>query len=97
MPNLTHSFDAALATMAVVRAGQHGVDNFALVHDCFGTHAADLPALRNALLSCAAELFGGEESPLEELHKSLDIEVPAPPMVRDFNPTMIAESRYFAT
>lgn len=97
MPNLTHSFDAALAAMAVERAARQGVENFALVHDCFGTHAADLPTLRNALLECAAELFGGEESPLERLHKSLDIEVPPPPMVGDFNPTMIAESLYFAT
>lgn len=97
MPNLTHSFDAALAATAVVRAASQGVESFALVHDCFGTHAADLPTLKHALLSCAAELFGGKESPLERLHQSLDIEVPAPPMVRDFNPTMIAESQYFAS
>jgi DNA-directed RNA polymerase, mitochondrial len=44
-PNFIHSLDAAALCLTVEFAIRHGVTAFAMVHDSFGTHAADLDDL----------------------------------------------------
>jgi len=45
-PNFVHSMDAAHLMLSVATARDNGIDNFAMIHDSFGTHAAN------------AEMFG---------------------------------------
>jgi DNA-directed RNA polymerase, mitochondrial len=47
-PNFIHSLDAAALCLAVEFAIRHGTTAFAMVHDSFGTHAADLDNLVNS-------------------------------------------------
>jgi len=54
-PNFVHSLDATHLRMAVLQAYREGISNVALVHDSFGTHAADtgrfFVILREALVT----------------------------------------------
>lgn len=42
VPNIIHSFDAAHMSLTIASARAAGVTSFAVVHDSFGTHAADM-------------------------------------------------------
>lgn len=58
-PNFVHSLDATHLRMAVLMAHREGIRDVALVHDSFGTHAADtgrfFVILREALVSMYTE------------------------------------------
>lgn len=58
-PNFVHSLDATHLRMAVLQAFNEGIQNVALVHDSFGTHAADtgrfFVILREALVTMYTE------------------------------------------
>jgi DNA-directed RNA polymerase len=45
--NLIHSFDAAHLMATVNRAHAQGLRAFSVVHDCYGTHAADTDAMHS--------------------------------------------------
>lgn len=47
-PNFIHSLDAAALCLTVEFSIRHGTTAFAMVHDSFGTHAADLHELANS-------------------------------------------------
>lgn len=48
-PNFIHSLDAATLCLAVDFSLRHGTTAFAMVHDSFGTHAANLDDLANSV------------------------------------------------
>lgn len=48
-PNFVHSLDATAMRMTVVAAAEHGVSSFAMIHDSFGTTAAQTPTLARVL------------------------------------------------
>ncbi|WP_422049705.1 DNA-directed RNA polymerase [Shimia sp.] len=58
-PNFVHSLDATHLRMAVLQASLEGIKDVALVHDSFGTHAADtgrfFVILREALVTMYTE------------------------------------------
>lgn len=58
-PNFVHSLDATHLRVAVLQAHSEGIEDVALVHDSFGTHAADtgrfFAILREALVSMYVE------------------------------------------
>ena len=96
--NYTHSMDAALAAATVVGGAKRGIEYFHIVHDCFGTHAANLGKLRDTLLSCGSELFVNPQ-PLEDMRERLSgvDGIPLPPIVGDFDPQAVTLSAYFAS
>lgn len=59
-PNFVHSMDATHLVMSVVYAKENGIDSFALIHDSFGTHAADTQlfsaCIRNAFVDLYTEV-----------------------------------------
>jgi DNA-directed RNA polymerase len=57
-PDLIHSLDAALLMLTVEKSHQKGIKDLKLVHDSFGTHAADIDALDLSLREAAYEMFG---------------------------------------
>lgn len=52
-PNFVHSMDATHLMQSVSYATDNGVNSFAMIHDSFGTHAADT----NMLAACLREAF----------------------------------------
>jgi DNA-directed RNA polymerase len=62
-PNFVHSMDATHLMMSVCYATENGIDSFAMIHDSFGTHAAD----SNLLAACLREAFVNLYSELDVL------------------------------
>lgn len=59
-PNYVHSLDAAALQRTVCRASDQGIHSFAMIHDSYGTHAADTPALARTLREVFVDMFGGK-------------------------------------
>jgi len=95
-PNYIHSLDAAALMMTVVRASAEGVESFGMVHDCYATHACDVPALASATREAFIALYDGIDV-VGQLHKefSLIAEVPSPPPQGDLDIQTVRDSRYF--
>ena len=96
-PNIVHSLDAAALYLTVYKCLSQGVTSFAMVHDSFGTHAADAPVLADALRQSYSEIFGGNY--LLDLHKELqsqtEKELPLPPDQGTLDPNSLHDSLYF--
>jgi DNA-directed RNA polymerase len=58
-PNFVHSCDAAHLLLTVARATQAGLTNFAMVHDSFGTTAADLEVFYRTVREAFVEIYTG--------------------------------------
>lgn len=56
-PNFVHSCDAAHMMLTVVRAKQAGIDNFAMIHDSFGTTAGDVENLYHTVREAFCEMY----------------------------------------
>ena len=103
MANLTHSLDAAIACETINAAGKLGISDISVIFDQFATHAINLENLRKALLESVAVMFSGDEDYLTRVRNHLlsllpsNVELPEPPMVGDFTPTLVAKSRHFAS
>jgi DNA-directed RNA polymerase len=63
-PNYVHSCDAAHMMLTVVRAKQAGINNFAMIHDSFGTTAGDVEDLYHVVRESFVEMY--EEIPVLE-------------------------------
>lgn len=61
-PNFVHSMDATHLIMSVAYALMNGITSFAMIHDSFGTHAANT----NLLAACLREAF-------VDLYSDLDV------------------------
>ena len=56
-PNFVHSCDAAHMMLTVVRAKQVNIDNFAMIHDSFGTTAGDVEELYHVVRESFVEMY----------------------------------------
>jgi DNA-directed RNA polymerase len=100
-PNFVHSCDAAHMMLTVVRAKQAGIDNFAMIHDSFGTTAGDVEQLYHTVREAFCEMYGEVEvleSFREEIVQQLsvkNIEKLSPlPLKGTLDLSQIVESRY---
>lgn len=57
-PNFVHSCDAAHMMLTTVRAHQEGINSFAMIHDSFGTTAADTEDLFRVVRESFVEMYG---------------------------------------
>lgn len=101
-PNVVHSLDAAALMLTVHLAGAQGIEHFAMIHDSYGTLAADCSLLAH----CTRQAFVGMYSqhdivgnlwaqftsqvPLEERE-----DVPPPPARGDLDIGAVLASVYF--
>jgi len=95
--NYTHSLDAALMMRTVASASRQGVTHFSMVHDSYGTHAADLPKIQQLVRSEAVDIFGSR-SLLTDLHDEFSRQlgsVPTPPEIGSYDVNDLATSKYF--
>lgn len=63
-PNFVHSLDATVMLLTTAYAAKKGIKDFAMVHDSFGTHAANQSTLNICLREAFVDLYNDIE-PLE--------------------------------
>lgn len=98
-PNYIHSLDASVMFHTVNEAALAGITHFQMIHDSFGTHAADAPTLAKILRQSVIELFS--QNLLEKLHHELesllppDVLLPSPPSFGNLKVEDLTEAEYF--
>lgn len=98
-PNVIHSFDAAHLRQTVRSAHDlHDICSFAVVHDSFGTHAADTAMLAAVLRLELSKMYRVDR--LAEFHENVKaanpdtVDLPAPPPLGSFDPAEVEEAPY---
>lgn len=92
-PNLIHSLDAAHLTLVVNAAKARGIHALAMIHDDYGTHAADA----QALYAIIREEFVGmyeRHDVLDEWHTAYP-SLPPPPAMGDLDLRAVLDSPFF--
>lgn len=81
-PNFVHSLDAAALTFTVNSAVECGIESFAMIHDSYGTHAADTSLLRECLRQAFCQMYQFDvlQSFADEIQKGLPEGVKLPPL-----------------
>lgn len=79
-PNFVHSFDAAHLVLTVNAAVAEGIVDFSLIHDSYGTHAADMDALNRILRATFVSMYEADWlERTEQYVRSYAPEVELPP------------------
>lgn len=99
-PNVVHSLDAACLMKTVAMASHDGIEHFAMVHDSFGTHAANMPVLLTATRQAFFHLYSRHDVVEELYHEWLDqAQDPAalepPPELGSLDVSVVLASDYF--
>ncbi len=98
-PNFVHSLDAAALMMTVVTATASGVGSFAMVHDSYGTHAADMLALTICLRHAFVGMY--RDDIIQKFMKEIKLiapegtELPAPPARGTLELGAVLKSAFF--
>lgn len=58
-PNFVHSLDSAAMCLSISKARARGVTSFMMIHDSYGTPAADAPAMALSLREAFVSMFSG--------------------------------------
>lgn len=99
-PNLVHSMDACALTMTVNRCVADGVEDFAMIHDSFGTHSPNMDVLNRNLREAFVDLYQNNDI-LGDLYKNAvldlpeDVDVPKPPVKGSLELNQVLNSKYF--
>ena len=99
--NYIHSFDAAHLQLTLVEASKMGLEQFCIIHDCFGSPAADL----DRLIECVKQTFFYiySDNNLDNLHHQVAEQLSdtkgLPPALRmgDFDITDVLTAPYIFT
>lgn len=84
-PNFVHSLDASHLMAVAERAKERGINHLAMIHDSFGTHAANAGQLSYILRETFVEQYTPNvllkfyQELLEQLSPELQAELPVPP------------------
>lgn len=68
-PNFIHSMDAAHMCLTAIAAKEAGINSVAMIHDDFGTHAADAGTLYTLIRQVFVDMYT-KYTPLEDFAKS---------------------------
>jgi DNA-directed RNA polymerase len=81
-PNVVHSLDSSHLMLTTATAYERGIDSFALIHDSFGTHAADTSEFFRIIRECFIELYNMNvfESLAEQFQRQVPPETELPPL-----------------
>ena len=74
-PNMVHSLDATQLMKTIDLAASRGISAFALSHDAYGTHVADMETMSRSVREATVDLF--KNYGMEELHKQFIALMPA--------------------
>lgn len=100
-PNYVHSLDASALMKTVNRSQENDIQGFAMIHDSYGTHAADTPKLAKILREVFVDMFSANllERLLLEVQASLPItehkKLPVLPPVGTLDINRVLKSDFF--
>src|SRR5690606_4711448 len=92
-PNFVHSLDASHLTLVVNRAKAEGINAFAMIHDDYGTHAADTARLYEIIRRVFVDMYARHDV-LEEFRAAYSF-LPEPPPMGDLDLSQVIDSPYF--
>ena len=92
-PNFVHSMDASHMHMVAAQAQALGIDALAMVHDDFGTHAADTQKFFRLIRMVFVQMYT-DRDPLTEFHEQYP-ETEAPPPKGDLELEEVLWSDFF--
>lgn len=96
-PNFVHSLDGAALRMYVCRLLDQGVTDFALVHDSFGTHAANTQASIDGIREAFVSMYEQHDvltallQHQQERHPDVEFDEPPPKGTMDITETRRAQ------
>ena len=73
-PNLIHSLDASHLALTVQRCREQGVDHFGMVHDSYGTHAADMGTMYHVLRQAFVDIYN--QDVLADIYEQFKAQLP---------------------
>jgi DNA-directed RNA polymerase len=97
-PNVIHSFDAAHLSMTVVAGAARGISHWAMIHDSYGTHAANTQALAGVLREQFRVIYAQDW--LKRLYDGFrayapHVEIPLPPARGGFDIDEVLRAEFF--
>lgn len=96
-PNFVHSQDATHLRMTVLNAVRKGIEDLALIHDDYGTHACDTDTLHQVIRETFVELYGRFD-PLDAFRAQQEVAggtLPPIPSKGSLELERVLESPYF--
>jgi DNA-directed RNA polymerase len=98
-PNFIHSLDAAHLTLTINRCKDIGIDDFAMVHDSYGTHSPNMGAMSQLLREAFVDMYEKHDVLSElRLHACSVLgteDVPEPPSKGSLDISNVLKSKYF--
>jgi DNA-directed RNA polymerase len=100
-PNFIHSLDASHLVLTINKCLDAGICDFAMVHDSYGTHAADIARMASILREAFIDMYSTavlerfRNEIISQLPSNLASKVPPLPAMGDFNVGKVKESLYF--
>lgn len=99
-PNFVHSLDASHLQSVALAAREQGIRHLAMIHDSFGTHAADTDTLSRLLRETFIDQYRGNvledfyEELKEQLTEELAAQLPKPPKFGSLDLEVIRGAEY---
>jgi DNA-directed RNA polymerase len=100
-PNFVHSCDAAHLKLTVCTALDNDITDFAMIHDSYGTHAANTDVLAASLRAAFVEQYTREvltdfrDELAAQLTPELAEKLPELPLCGDLDLSLVEQSAYF--
>lgn len=94
-PNFVHSMDASHMCLTTLAAKAAGIDSLAMIHDDYGTHAADAEALYAIIREKFVDMYSSHD-PLQSLKDKYEF-LKAVPAKGDLDLQQVLKSPYFFT
>ena len=97
-PNFVHALDAAHLCLTVSRAAKEGIECFSMIHDSYGTHAADCPKLGRILREEFVRMYENHDVLSEfraVIQKEVSRELAEAPPKGSLDLSVVLKSPYF--
>ncbi len=97
-PNFVHSMDSSHLVLTTLHAAAAGIGHFAMIHDDFGTHAANIPQLHVSIRTAFVRMYT-DHNVLQEfkdaLEQSSGLELPELPAKGTLDINEVMDSEFF--
>lgn len=96
-PNFVHSMDASHLVLTTLRGAELGINDWAMIHDSFGTYACDTEVLHRALREAFVKLYSTNilESFRDEVQARTGVDLPILPGYGELDIEDVLEAEYF--
>lgn len=100
-PNFIHSCDASHMMATILKCKEHGINSLAMIHDSYGTHAANAGMLSLLLRECFVEMYSKpvlenfRNEVAKQLPEEMVAELPPVPPMGSLELEAVLESDYF--